>query len=344
MCRGRLTGILVGVSSGGLFVLACVLTPEFIERHLSPDGHIFDQTRRVMAIWRVGMACTAVLVATLWIVRKPLIRHFSRYAVHRGQSPSEMLSAHDLMGTPQLGWPEKVLWVVLPAWLVVVDVSFLFQIQWPRFLLDEYGVIENGTALLYLIGGVFALTESFRRRGRDMPVGFQRWWLLLLGVFCLFVAGEEVNWGQTYFHFRTPEVMTRLNYQQQFSLHNIWFPAHLPLPQGNWDHMLGQMLCLTGAVGPWLLCVSRRLRCLVWTWEIPIPPLLSQGYFAAGVLMPTDAVLFGYQMRPTEMREFSMAVAFTVWIFSERNRRRLYTNADPAERRDPPAGAIPHDR
>ncbi|MGE5297191.1 MAG: hypothetical protein ACM3VT_20395 [Solirubrobacterales bacterium] len=329
----RLIDVCVGVFTLGLLVLAVVLSPGFVERHLSPDGSITAEMAAMVSLWRAILFCAAVLMMGLWIGRRPLARFLSRYALHRGQVPPERLSARDLMGTPGLGRLGMVLWIALPIWLVTVNLSFAYRIQWPRFLLGEYGFFENGTAFLYLFAGVCAFVIAFRRHGVGRHVGFHCWWMLLLGAFCIFVAGEEVNWGQVYFHFDTPELFEHANYQNEVSLHNIRLPQYFFLSQMYWANEICMWIALAGAIGPWLLYAAKRLKRLVWTWEIPIPSLLAQGFFAAGALMPldTDATIFGWQMRPTEMREFSLAVAFAVWIYSERNRWRIYVDASCQE-------------
>jgi hypothetical protein len=44
-------------------------------------------------------------------------------------------------------------------------------------------------------------------------------WLFTLG--CLFVALEEIAFGQQFFHFSTPETWRELNFQEQTTIHNL---------------------------------------------------------------------------------------------------------------------------
>lgn len=328
--RGRLVvPVLVVLTSLGMLGGAWFFTPEFVEQHLSPDGRLTDATHGLIALYRFGLVFTAVLVTVLWVTWRPIVRHFSRYAIHRGQvADPTMLSPRRLAGGALPRRVQIVLWIALAVWFVAVEVSFYSRIEWPRFFQGEYGVLENGTVVLYLLAGIFALVLAFRRGGQGAAIGFHRWWMALLAAFCILVALEETNWGQVYFHFRTPELIDRVNYQHDFSLHNIWLPPHLPLPQGYWANVLLWWLALAGAFGPSVLWVSRRLRRVIWEWEVPVPSLLARGFFAAAVLIPHDRMMFGWQMRPSEMREFSLAVAFALWVYSERTRLGLY-----AERR-----------
>lgn len=45
--------------------------------------------------------------------------------------------------------------------------------------------------------------------------------LLLLGMFALFVAGEEISWGQRILGFRPHDVFLENNFQQETNLHNL---------------------------------------------------------------------------------------------------------------------------
>jgi hypothetical protein len=91
------------------------------------------------------------------------------------------------------------------------------------------------------------------------------------------------------------------------------------------------VLAVLLAVAPSLLWISARLRRLVWRWEIPVPPLLAQAYCAAGALMPSEIMRFSTtglsdsMMLPSEKREFSIAIAFALWLLVERNRHHLYS-------------------
>lgn len=328
--------VLVVLTSLSMLVLAWFLTPEFVEQHLSPDGRLTDATHGLIALYRFGLVCAVVLVMVLWVTWRPIVRYFSRYAIHRGQVPDpDMLSPRRLAGGVLPRRVQVILWIALAVWFVAVEVSFYHRIEWPRFFQGEYGVLENGTVVLYLPAGMFALALAFRRRGQGAAIGFHRWWMVLLAAFCILVALEETNWGQVYFHFRTPELIDRINYQDEFSLHNVWIPPHLPLPQGHWANVLVWWLALAGALGPSLLWMSGRLRRFIWEWEVPVPPLLARGFFAAAAIFPHDRVMFGWQMRPSEMREISLAVAFALWVYSERTRPGLYAER-PMEMRPGP--------
>ena len=69
----------------------------------------------------------------------------------------------------------------------------------------------------FIAAGVFA-TAAWRQRKstRSLP-----WFLVGLALFCVFVAMEEISWGQRVFGHRPPDYFLAQNYQQELNLHNI---------------------------------------------------------------------------------------------------------------------------
>jgi hypothetical protein len=49
----------------------------------------------------------------------------------------------------------------------------------------------------------------------------ERWSALALALFCVFVAGEEISWGQRLLGFRPPNFFLEKNFQQEANLHNL---------------------------------------------------------------------------------------------------------------------------
>ena len=69
----------------------------------------------------------------------------------------------------------------------------------------------------FVAGGVFALAASRQRR----TSGALPWFLVGLSLFCVFVAMEEISWGQRVFGHRPPDYFLAENFQQELNLHNI---------------------------------------------------------------------------------------------------------------------------
>lgn len=88
-----------------------------------------------------------------------------------------------------------------------------------KLLTGEDRLFETVQFLVLVAGGAMLVPLGLHlRRQGEVGVGF----LYLLGaLFLLFVAGEELSWGQRIFDWRTPEELARVNRQGETTLHNI---------------------------------------------------------------------------------------------------------------------------
>lgn len=92
---------------------------------------------------------------------------------------------------------------------------------WAR-LAREDGVVEWATVAAFL--GALALHVAHGRRSVKASPAPPRLELRARGalaLFCLFVAGEEISWGQRLFGFKPPDAFLERNYQQELNLHNV---------------------------------------------------------------------------------------------------------------------------
>jgi len=91
---------------------------------------------------------------------------------------------------------------------------------------------------------------------------------LLFLVLAIFIAGEEISWGQRLLHLKTPEFLKGLNTQDEISLHNL---KHLQRVR-HWS------LILFGAVGLFVLMrgdwLKKRWVSLPWRILLPKSDLL----------------------------------------------------------------------
>ena len=76
--------------------------------------------------------------------------------------------------------------------------------------------IEYLTVVWFLLAGLLLFVTA--RLERSL---FRRGVYILGGIALLFVAGEEISWGQRVIGFETPDLLLGLNQQGEFNLHNI---------------------------------------------------------------------------------------------------------------------------
>jgi len=81
---------------------------------------------------------------------------------------------------------------------------------------DEY--LEWATFWAFLGAGMLNFMAALRYWRGQCRVP---WFLTGVALFCVFVALEEISWGQRIFGYRPPEYFLDRNFQQEFNLHNI---------------------------------------------------------------------------------------------------------------------------
>ena len=83
------------------------------------------------------------------------------------------------------------------------------------------------------------------------------------GIVLLFIAGEEISWGQRIFGYSTPDWIVERNLQREFNLHNL-HDVYLPLEVGfrYGVQFLCMMACMAFFTG------RKRI------WGIPVPSIL----------------------------------------------------------------------
>ena len=210
------------------------------------------------------------------------------------------------------------MWVLLPLWMLWVGMSLIHDDRLAAAATMENGLFQNLTVCGYGLAALLLVLAAIPLVHRDSTSRLRPWWLLSLAVGCVVVAGEEVNWGQTFLHYSTPNWLEGANIQQEFSLHNLRLPGSLS--GKHWaNELLWWLAVLGGIILPLALMYSERFRRLAWIMELPIPPRLTQMYCLAGVVIPRDGLLIGRLSRDniaSELREVTIAVAIAVWAWS----------------------------
>jgi len=87
------------------------------------------------------------------------------------------------------------------------------------FLTREDGPLEWLQVLGFVVAGAFALLAGrLLQRRSDVRVAVL---YLLLAASCVFLAGEEISWGQRLFGLETPGGLREVNVQDEITVHNI---------------------------------------------------------------------------------------------------------------------------
>jgi hypothetical protein len=195
------------------------------------------------------------------------------------------------------------------VWYAVVDRSIY------NFITDEDSILEWAQVAGYAGAALCAalLALHFRRSSLTTALLF-----LLFALGCLFIAGEEISWGQRLLRVETPDQLAQVNMQGETTVHNIstlheWF---------------GRGLATIGLYGSVLAAAIRLLgrnsdRALIDRF---VPPLfLTSSFLVMFVYRHARVIVFPYDHsmvgRYGEAAEF--ALAFGLLLFSGLLLRRL---------------------
>ncbi len=172
-------------------------------------------------------------------------------------------------------------WEDLPAWawlwfppLVLVVALALQAVDRELFLTaveSEQGVVENGTALLLVPAVVFGLMALRRRRA--LPARWLGAWLLLLVAGSVYLAGEEVSWGQNWFGWTTPGWLDAVNDQGETNLHNTssWFDQKPRALFLLWVVVAGLLFPLATRLKRWSFDPGTDWRSWFWPTGVVVP-------------------------------------------------------------------------
>jgi hypothetical protein len=124
---------------------------------------------------------------------------------------------------------------------------------WSR-LAQEDGLIEWATVFAFGAAAVLLLRQVPRalRTNRLLAAA-----TLCIGLFCLFVAGEEISWGQRLFAFMPPEAFLENNFQQELNVHNVLMDERGLGFKLESKHLVALIALLYGVAGPLLARIQR---------------------------------------------------------------------------------------
>jgi hypothetical protein len=120
----------------------------------------------------------------------------------------------------------RVLLVVVPILGIVGYYCGLLLAPQPfrRWFLSEQGVIEILTAVFFGAAAIIGLALAARTRG-TAPPSFRAFYVGF-ALAAVFVAFEEISWGQHLFGWESPAWFAERNAQRETNLHNLF--GHTP--------------------------------------------------------------------------------------------------------------------
>ena len=208
----------------------------------------------------------------------------------------------------EVGWIGNCGWLVGCLTLLTLH-GVLFVSPWSYYLLlQEDGLVENLTVVVWLLAGVLLFAAAWVERRR-----FPRFVFVVGGVVMTFIAGEEISWGQRILGFATPDFLSH-NTQGEFNVHN--------LPDGqllsNIFSKFMMLICLMAAAAH----VSRKRDVL----GVPLPslPLLLMllstfGFARIGLKYLADDADLTFWIEYLSRWQMAVLVLLAAWgLFSKR--------------------------
>ncbi|MEH6405365.1 MAG: hypothetical protein V7750_18480 [Sneathiella sp.] len=209
-------------------------------------------------------------------------------------------------------------------WLWPVPAILVFQLLiraiWPEFsreyLSGELGVIENLTVIV-LIPAIF-LSVYLVVNYRALPANWLPYFYGILGLACLYFAGEEASWGQHWLGWATPEGFKELNDQGETNLHNM----------SSWLDQKPRLLVeLSAIIGGVLLPLYRKYKGTHFTpgsWQSFFWPtwVCFPVSLVIGVIKLPDRLIggqnipFPFDIRVSESQELYVGLAFSLYLGS----------------------------
>jgi hypothetical protein len=177
-------------------------------------------------------------------------------------------------------------WILLVAPLALMAVMSAIMVadgELFHFLIDEDHPIEwLQFAAIATAAVAFALAalHAHRQGRRGLAVLYA-----LIAISCVFVAGEEISWGQRIFGFGTPAVLEDVNHQDELNIHDIGLFQKL--------FNLGELLAgLYGLALPVLWAMPRVRARLGRLDPLLVPPICLVALFLLPFVYRTIRLVF----------------------------------------------------
>lgn len=205
---------------------------------------------------------------------------------------------------------------VLPFLTIGIGEDFAFYNQW---MVTERGAIEHATVFFAAAGCVLALLAFSRRAASPKP--WLGGYMLLFALGFIYIAGEEMSWGQHLFGWESSEWFAKANRQQETNFHNL----HQSLDRVP-KSIIGAGIVFSGVLVP-LFARFRPLKPAsveghwYWLWPTPVVRttaslflviwLIDRGLLVTG-LRGGD----GWNLNFTEHRELMMVYFLALYCGS----------------------------
>lgn len=213
-----------------------------------------------------------------------------------------------------------LLWLWIPAatFIIFIVLELFLPKAYYGLYINEGGVVETAHGLIMMIGAVLAYLNLRQLKLKEHPWLGAWFGAALLG--CIYIAGEEISWGQHIIGWSTPEYWQMINDQQETNLHNT----------SSWlDQKPRLMLEIGIIVGGLLLPLTLRFapgRVPDWLKIITPPNKMALCALIFLIIKIFDKVGdhtdFQFFKRPSELTEFYLHYFIMLYLWASLYRFR----------------------
>lgn len=217
------------------------------------------------------------------------------------------------MTKPTISLFEKLTLIVLA---VVTVIGVYLGWKEPEFLDQEYlkedGWIENLTAVVLFASGLLLLARLWAGRSKG--------WIFIVvtGLACLaflFVAGEEISWGQRIFDRESSEFFQDNNAQGETNLHNLEFNG-VKINKLIFGQLLTVFIVIYIIIWPLLRHFSPKAKRVTDQLFVPVPRL----HQSIAYLLIMGAIMLMDSSKKWELLEFDSVLIFFLILFNPVNK------------------------
>ncbi len=194
-----------------------------------------------------------------------------------------------------------IAWILF---LTLVGAYLLMAVYFPHaYIIATYEDLIGEWAQVFL----FSFTMLLAARQAYSSSRF-RLFFSLLALACLYVAGEEISWGQRLFDIPTPEFFSAHNLQQETNLHNFFTGPISTLTKQGIEYCIAAGLVGYGLLYPWHL--QRRMQAALWLEGkgLAAPPLYLWPFFVLSGVLELGLVHFNEAEIAEILIPFALAV------------------------------------
>ncbi len=160
------------------------------------------------------------------------------------------------------------LYLVASYWVILYILTFKQAI----YLTIEDGFTETLSVICVLLaGGLFVyLFFNSKNAAVKYPLRLKRnYFYLLLGLFCIVIIGEEINWGQRILGLNAPEWMGERN-SNELNLHNLDTLFYFLGVRVTAGKLYFAFVLLYFALIPLIVALSAKIRVLLEKIQLPV--------------------------------------------------------------------------